>query len=229
VTSFNYHIMVRCVTGGGAVNVHDSVGQYPFLKERRGIWREIVRYIRRDAPRADSVVELGAGYCDFINQFPASKKIAFELNPSMKEHAGPDVDFRNSDASLVEGVADGSVDLVFSSNFLEHLELPAIDRLLGNVRRVLKPGGRLILLQPNHRLCGERYFEDPTHITIFSDGNIGGVLTRAGFRVNKIVPDLLPFSMKSRLPKWPVLVRLFLRSPVKPGGAQMYIVATRDL
>jgi hypothetical protein len=33
--------------------------------------------------------------------------------------------------------------------------------------------------------------------------------------------------MKSRLPKWPILVRLYLHSPVRPLGAQMYVVAER--
>ena len=45
-------------------------------------------------------------------------------------------------------------------------------------------GGRLVLIQPNHRLCAEHYFDDPTHRTIFDDRNIGPRLAaqRAGLR-----------------------------------------------
>jgi len=86
----------------------------------------------------------------------------------------------------------------------------------------------LILLQPNHRRCAEHYWDDPTHRTVFSDVNITPFLARHGFGVVKLIPGLLPFSMKSRLPKWPLLVRLYLWSPFKPLGAQMYVVARKE-
>ncbi len=35
----------------------------------------------------------------------------------------------------------------------------------------------------------------------------------------------LPFSMRSRVPKWPWLVRLYLRLPFKPMAGQMLLVA----
>lgn len=206
---------------------HASVGRYPFLDSRQGVWREIARYVAKDARGAEVVIELGAGFCDFINQFPARKKIAFDLNAERRTHAARDVEFRDSDACAIAGVADASVELIFSSNFLEHLPMSEVERLLSNAHRVLAPRGRIILLQPNHRLCAEHYFDDPTHVTIFSDENIRSVLAGARFHVVKLVPGLLPFSMKSRLPKWPILVRAYLASPVKPNAAQMYVVAEK--
>jgi hypothetical protein len=65
-------------------------GAYPWLEERRSVWREIARYVRRDAPDVGTLVELGPGYCDFINQFPASRKIGFDLNPEMAAFAASD-------------------------------------------------------------------------------------------------------------------------------------------
>jgi SAM-dependent methyltransferase len=203
------------------------VGAYPWLSERRGIWREIVRYVARDAPGAGTVLELGAGYCDFINQFPAPHRLAFDLNPEMKRHAAPGVDLRVEDCTALPGIAPGSVDLVFASNFLEHLDAPALATLLGAVARVLRPGGRLALLQPNYLRCRDHYFDDPTHKTIFHHRNMAAALTPHGLQVVKLVPGLLPFSMKSRGPKWPLLVRLYMRSPVRPRAAQMYVVAER--
>jgi len=200
-------------------------GAYPYLRERAHVWREIARYVRRDAPGAKIAVELGPGYCDFINAFPAEQKIAFDLNSEMREFADADVDLRIQDASHLADLLPGSVDLIFASNFLEHLDESEAVQLLSTARKVLSGRGRLILLQPNHRLCAEHYFDDPTHKTIFDDRSICQWLQRCGLQPLRIVPGLLPFSMKSRLPKWPLLVRVYLNSPFRPLAAQMYVVA----
>lgn len=203
------------------------IGAYPLIPERATVWREIARYIERDAPDCDLAVELGAGYCDFINQFRARRKLAFDLNPQMARFAAPSVEMRVTDATALAGVEPGSADLVFASNFLEHLTAPQLDTLLPRVRECLSARGRLILLQPNYARCAERYFEDPTHVTIFSDESLAATLTQHGLGVLKLVPGLLPFSMKTRLPKSGILTRLYLSSPWKPLAAQMYAVARR--
>ena len=204
------------------------VGAYPYLAERGRVWREIVRYVRRDAGEVDTLVELGAGFCDFVNQFPAKHKIVYDLNPEMQVMAADDVDWILGDAQQIASLPAGSVDLVFASNFLEHLEGDAVDELLEACHRTLRPGGRLMLIQPNHRRCADRYFDDPTHVTVFDDENIGPWIARAGFKIRRLEPGLLPFSMKSSAPKWPLLVRAYLHSPVRPLAAQMYVVAERD-
>lgn len=203
------------------------VGAYPFLQARRAVWREIVRYVSRDARGVDTLVELGAGYCDFVDQFPAKHRIAFDLNPEMRAFAGPEVELRIEDAHHVADLPAGSVDLVFASNFLEHLPLPDVEDLLAGVHRALRPGGRLMLIQPNHRRCAAHYFDDPTHVTAFDDRSLPALLVRHGFAIVRCIPGLLPFSMRSRAPKWPLLVRLYLNAPVRPLGAQMYVVGER--
>ncbi len=209
------------------MTAHDYRGAYPFHAARRTVWREIVRYVRRHAGAVETLVELGSGYCDFVNQFPAKRKLAFDLNPEMEALAADDVDWRCADAREIAKLPPASVDLVFASNFLEHLEGDAVDELLEGVHSALRPGGRLVLIQPNHRRCAERYFDDPTHVTVFDDANIATWLERAGFRTLRVDPGLLPFSMKSRAPKWPFLVRLYLNAPLRPFAAQMYVVAER--
>lgn len=203
------------------------VGAYPPLKGRARVWRAIAEYVRRDAPSVDTLVELGAGYCDFSNAFPAKKKIAFDLNPEMRAFAERDVELRIEDATRLPGVPAGSVDLVFASNFLEHLGGEELDTLLPRCREVLAADGRLILIQPNHRLCAEHYFDDPTHQTVFDDANIAVWLGMHGLVPRRIVPGLLPFSMNGRLPKTYVLTAAYLRSPWRPLAAQMYVVAGR--
>ncbi|MCL4684564.1 class I SAM-dependent methyltransferase [Myxococcota bacterium] len=208
-----------------AATANPYVGAYPYDPRRRAVWRAIVRYVTRDAEDVGTLVELGAGYCDFVNQFPARRKIAFDLNPEMRRWADPDVELRVESAIALPGVADRSVDLVFASNFLEHLQEAELATLLPRVRAVLSARGRLILIQPNHRRCAEHYFDDPTHVTIFDDQNIAGWLSRFGLRVVHLDPGLLPFSMNSRLPKSELMTSLYLRSPLRPLAAQMYVVA----
>lgn len=208
-----------------AAAANPYVGAYPYEPGRRAVWRAIVRYVTRDAGDVGTLVELGPGYCDFVNQFPARRKIAFDLNPEMRRWAAPDVDLRIESALPLPGIAERSVDLVFASNFLEHLDEVALAELLPRVRAVLSPRGRLILIQPNHRRCAEHYFDDPTHVTIFDDENIAGWLSRFGLRVVHLDPGLLPFSMNSRLPKSELMTALYLRSPLRPLAAQMYVVA----
>lgn len=207
----------------GAANPY--LGAYPELRGRRAVWGAIADFVRRDAPDVGTLVELGPGYCDFANQFPAKRKIAFDLNPEMRRFAGPDLDLRIGSAIELPGIAPLSVDLLFASNFLEHLDAEELETLLERVRTVLAPGGRLVLLQPNHRLCADRYFDDPTHRTVFDDRSLVALLARHGLRAVRVEPGLLPFSMQSRLPKWGWLARAYLRSPWKPLAAQMYVVA----
>lgn len=204
------------------------VGAYPELRGRRRVWNAITRYVARDVPPVDMLIELGAGYCDFVNAFPAKKKLAFDLNPEMRSFAAPGVDLRIEDATVLPGIASESVDLVFASNFLEHLEAEEIDTLLERVHDVLRPGGHLMLIQPNHLRCADHYFDDPTHRTIFDEGNIGPWLASHGLDVGKLHPGLLPFSMNGRLPKTDILTTLYLHSPWKPLGAQMYVLAGRS-
>ena len=206
---------------------HPYVGAYPWLSGRAGIWREIAAYIQQDAPGAEAVLELGAGYCDFINQVAAPTRIAFDLNPEMARFAAPGVELRVGDCRGLPGIGDGAMALVFASNFLEHFTVTEVGALLHDIRRVLRPAGRLILLQPNYLRKPDHYWDDPTHKTAFHHRNLPGVLERNGFRVLRMLPGLLPFSMKSRLPKLPALVRWYLRSPIRPLAAQMYAVAER--
>lgn len=204
-------------------------GRYPYLKYRRNVWREIVRYVQGDVAEVDTLIELGAGYCDFINQFPSRTKIGFDLNPDMRLFAEATVDLRIEDAAALRGIGSNSVDLVFASNFLEHLDESAHTLLLPRIRDVLKPGGRFILIQPNYDRCRDHYFDDETHQTVFSDTSIRAFLDSYGLTVKKLIPAFLPFSLKSALPKWAFLVRLYLMSPIKPFAAQMYVVAEKEV
>ncbi|MBT3293682.1 MAG: class I SAM-dependent methyltransferase [Verrucomicrobia bacterium] len=195
---------------------------------RAGVWREIARYVERDLADPSSLLELGCGYGDFIRQVRAHKRLALDLNGDARQWLPEEVSFRQGDCTDLSYLPDRSVANVFASNLLEHLTHEQLDRLMPEIKRILAPSGRLLLIQPNYRLCAATYFDDYTHVTVFSDVGLSGLLAAHGLRVRKCIPGLLPFSMKSTLPKYPWLVRLYLRSPIRPLARQMYLVAESE-
>jgi 2-polyprenyl-3-methyl-5-hydroxy-6-metoxy-1,4-benzoquinol methylase len=85
---------------------------------------------------------------------------------------------------------DGTFDAVTLSHVIEHVPDPVA--LLGEVRRVLKPGGRMVVTTPNCESYGHREFKEhwfgldaPRHLHIFSPQTLSEAGRRAGFRVLK--------------------------------------------
>ena len=175
----------------------------------------------------DTVVELGAGWCDFINNVAAQRRIALDLWEGVQDAAAPGVETHVGPAQDLGFLADGSVDVVFASNLLEHLERPIVEGVVREVLRVLRPGGRLVLVQPNYRLCSKRYFDDYTHVSIWSDVGMAEFLKAMGMELERVQGRFLPFTLKSRLPVSRTLIRGYLRSPVKPQAGQMLLIARR--
>jgi len=196
--------------------------------ERDGIWREIAAYLQaRYIPASAAVLDMGAGYCSFINHVQAAQRFALDLFPQVGEYAAPGVQAAVGSCTDLSRWADASLDAIFASNLLEHLTRPDIEATLSEVRRALRPTGHLILIQPNFRYCSREYFDDYTHLQIFTHVSLSDWLTAAGLRVVQQEPRFLPFSFKSRLPKWPWLARLYLRLPYRPLAKQMLIVAQK--
>ena len=53
----------------------------------------------------------------------------------------------------------------------------------------------------------------------------GKFLAASGYEIVEVVPRFLPLTIKSRLPVWPALIRLYLSLPFRPLGKQMLVVA----
>ncbi len=195
---------------------------------RAVVWQTLCDEVFSDYIGAtDTVVELGAGWCDFINSVTAQRRIAVDLWDGLPEAAGPGVEAHVGPAQDLSFLADAAVDAVFASNLLEHLERPVVEELVAESLRVLKPGGRLLLVQPNYRLCSKRYFDDYTHVSIWSDVGMAAFLRAMGLELEHVEPRFMPFSLQSRLPVSRLLITAYLRSPIKPQAGQMLIVARR--
>jgi SAM-dependent methyltransferase len=200
--------------------------RYAHDPRRQAVWRHVTRHLQRWIPGAADVLELGAGYCDFSNNVIARSHTAMDLRAEFAPFAAAGVRTEVGDCADLSRFADQTFDVVFASNLLEHLDLAANERLVREVRRVLRRGGRLILVQPNYRLRPREYFDDYTHVTVFSDRSLPDFLTAQGMRVDHVHARYLPFTMKSRLSFGHHLVPAYLRSPIRPLAGQMLVVAT---
>jgi len=203
--------------------------RYKADSSRSMVWREIVRALSDYLPENLNALELGPGYCDFINQLQASRKVAIDINPGTRDYAASDVELFLGDCSELSMITDGSMDLVFASNLLEHLERQKASDLLRSALLALKPTGKLILIQPNFRYSYDQYYDDYTHITPYTDKGLSGFVESHGFRIVKCVPRFLPLSMRTRAwsPRFGWSVRLYLNLPYRPMGKQMLIVAEK--
>jgi SAM-dependent methyltransferase len=195
---------------------------------RMAMWRALCEgYLQRWVGADAAVLEVAAGHCEFINNIAAGKKVAIDLNPEVTRYAADDVHTHVCSSTDMSAVATGSMDVVFVSNFFEHLSKPDILATLREIHRTLRAGGRILVLQPNIRFCAPDYWMFFDHITPLDDRSLEEALVLTDFAVEHRVVRFLPYTTKSRLPSGERLVRLYLRVPLawRILGQQSFFVA----
>jgi SAM-dependent methyltransferase len=197
---------------------------------KAAVWTVLVsEFFQRWVEPEDCVLDLGCGYGEFLNTVRCRRRVGVDLNPESVEFLVPDVEFHQGLLDDLGFVADGSVDVVFSSNVLEHLPNKAVvEHALREVRRVLRPGGSVLLLGPNVRYLPGEYWDFWDHQVPITDRSLVELLGSLGFRITHQVPRFLPYTTRSALPKSPSLVRWYLRLPLAWPflGRQFFVRAT---
>ena len=195
---------------------------------RRAMWQVLCSdFFQKWVPTDATVLDIAAGTCDFINGIQAGTRIAIDLNPAIHEFANPGVRALVGPADAMAEIADDSVDVAFISNFFEHIDRDTILRVLTEVRRVLRPSGRLLVLQPNIRFAARDYWMFFDHITPVDDRALVEAFGLTGFRLAHRIERFLPYTAKSRLPHSVALVKAYLRLPIawRLLGKQSFLVA----
>lgn len=201
------------------------------LAFKAAMWEVLVRRVFQKHVRGDdTVLDLGAGTCEFINAVSCGRKLAVDLNPDTVMHAR-DAEVLHCPAWELAPVETGSVDVVFSSNLLEHLSTKdEVLRTLHECNRVIRSGGKLIVLMPNIRYLPGRYWDYFDHHTPLSHLSLGEAFTIAGFSVDKVIPRFLPYTVKtSPLLRHVAFVSLYLSLPMiwPVVGKQMLLVGSK--
>jgi len=160
--------------------------------------------VRRDwllarVARGDAVLDLGCGEGFFAAALPGPAVAADVAPEAVRRARGRGVDARLVPLDGPLPFEDASFDVVWLGETLEHMVDPV--GALHEVRRVLRPGGRLLLTTPDHppellrRLAddpgafAEHFSPRTDHLRFFNAASLGGLLGDLGFQDVEIAGD----------------------------------------
>ena len=202
---------------------------------RRRVWAVLSKFFSRWVPPEAHVLDLGCGWCEFINSINCRTKFGMDLNPDSKSFANPDVRILEQDCSMPWNVEAESLDVVFTSNFLEHLpSKAALQNTLIHARRALKTGGCFIAMGPNIRCVPGAYWDFFDHYIPLTERSLCELLVLHGFKIDYCRACFLPYTMSRSSPTlltkvYPLLVRAYLRCQIlwPLFGKQFLVVGSK--
>jgi SAM-dependent methyltransferase len=195
-------------------------------------WRERDRDIlslARPSPEM-TVLDLGSALGDvcFLLAPRVKEAIGVDASPRAVEladgrrrkHGFSNVRFLRTDVEDLEGIADASVDVAGAFDLLEHVDDDTVRRMLGSLKRVLKPGGTFVAYTPNREHYVERLKaadlflkQFPEHIAVRRPREIRRLLKEEGWRIRALRYSAAPFPavrwIERALVPLPFLGRLF--------------------
>ena len=187
---------------------------------------ELARYLveRFHIRKGSKILDNGCGRGDFLKGF---------------ERCGMDVygtDMEEVFAGVYSGIklekdklpfADCYFDVVFSKSVIEHIHQP--ENYMNEMYRVLKPGGRIIIMVPDWHSCMYIYYDDFTHVQPYTMTGLRDALKIFGFKkVSSEIFHQLPCVW--RHPQLKMLCCLLqLRGGVKKTYKNKFIRFSREL
>ena len=139
----------------------------------------------------ERVLDLGCGHGDFTAMIaeagasPIGVEVAHAAVVRARQRH-PGLDFRSVPTGQPLPFGDNEFDVVWASEVIEHVADTA--RWLSEVRRVLKPGARLLLTTPSHgrlrvAVGGIERFSEPLgdHLHLYTKRSLGSLLSEFGF------------------------------------------------
>ncbi len=210
--------------------MHLYKNRFQNLKERDEIWKILVRdFFQKFINQKDIVVDVGSGFGEFINNISCSKKIAVDSDKKFKKFYKKNISFRHCPASKLT-INSASVTKIFCSNLFEHLSRGDLVKSVGEMGRILRPKGQVLILQPNIRFLTKDYWRFFDHITPIDDRALVEVFSTFGFIVKQRILKFLPYTTKTSLPKHQLLIKLYLRLPFLWLflGKQTFLVFEKD-
>jgi len=183
-------------------------------RQKLALWRVLAEYLDRLIPPGP-VLDIACDRGYFIANIARAERWATDLRDTAGD-LPPDVRFvRANGLELVGVLPAGHFAGVFMSNYLEHLASSGdVLRQLEVAYDLLRPNGRIVILQPNIRLVGGAYWDFIDHHVALTERSLVEAAELAGLRTVEVRTRFLPYSTKSRLPQHPALVRAYLAFPL---------------
>ena len=199
-------------------------------ERKNALWRAICAYLQRFVPRDGAVLDLACDRGDFIRNIDARERWGCDVRDVGRYLPEPIRFVQTDGLAIADTLPREHFDLVFMSNYLEHL--PGGEQVVEQLRavsRVLKPGGRMMVLQPNIRLTGPAYWDFIDHKVALTEKSLVEAAELAGFRTDVLIKRFLPYTTKGRLPVSPGLAAIYLRLPPawRMFGKQTLYVGSR--
>lgn len=198
--------------------------------KRKFVQMQIIKYLDKYLRNTETILDMGCGQGEFISQVQGKSLVAVDLDPQAAKYLPNEVKFLNGGLEQLSDVESNSIDVIWASNFLEHLEIEDVFLFLKEAHRLIRKSsdsGHLILMQPNFRYAYKNYFDDFTHKTIFTDKSLVSVIKMAGFEIEVCEKKFLPYSLDSKKAKFSFLIGFYLKSRIRLFGGQMLVVAKR--
>ena len=134
----------------------------------------------------DTVVEFGSSTGAFLSKLGGKRKIGVEINLAGRNYAREN--FGLETVPYPELLQDNSVDFVYSSQVIEHVEAPLQElRILFNK---LKPGGTFMIIIRNDGIDTSQVWngapDQNNHIYTWNELLLGNLMTAARFQVDKV-------------------------------------------
>ena len=198
---------------------------------RNQVWKILVKqFFSKWIRSTDHILDLGCGYGEFINNTKCEVRHAMDLNPKTRSLMDKEIIFHEQDCSKPWKIESNSLDLVFTSNFFEHLpNKESLDCTVGEIKKALKPEGRLIAMGPNISVLKGKYWDFWDHHVALSDQSLCELLQIHNFTIEQSDSKFLPYNMV-RVKEHPLfLVSLYLKFPFlwKIFGKQFLIIAKK--
>jgi SAM-dependent methyltransferase len=198
---------------------------------RGRVWRVLVpSFFQQFMPESGTVLDLGCGYGEFINNIRAQRKIGMDLNPDSKARLSSEVGFLEQDCSKTWQVEPNQLDLVFTSNFFEHLpDKPTLGLTLDQAFRCLKPGGRIVAMGPNYKYVNGAYWDFWDHHLPLTETSLAEGLVTRGFQIERCEGRFLPYTIVGgpEYPLWILEMYLKFKFLWRFGGKQFLVVARK--
>ncbi|WP_341733341.1 methyltransferase [Microcoleus sp. EPA2] len=196
------------------------------------LWKVLIDdFLQNYVPSQSSILDIGGGYCEFINQIRADKKCLIDLNPDSKIFANPDIEVLNIDVLSLgdRPLFSEQFDRIFISNFFEHLNnKEELVQIISFCFDSLKSNGSLLVIQPNFKYSYREYYDFIDHQLPITHLSLQELLQTVGFQIDLMIPRFLPFSTKGR-PASPLLLKIYLKLPFlwQFLGGQMFVKASK--